>query len=116
MLKAADEAGFSSQSEKMELIKTQIGRLRILAFMEGVSFLVILFVTMPLKYLLQMPGPNYLFGMAHGLLFVLYVMAVIQVKIEHDWGLKKTSLALLASVVPFGTFWADQKLFRPVSD
>lgn len=99
----------------MELIKTQIGRLRILAFMEGVSFLLILFVTMPLKYLLHLPGPNYFFGMVHGLLFVLYVMAVVQVKIEQNWGLKKTFLALLASVIPFGTFWADHKLFKPAA-
>jgi len=104
------------KNKTMELIKTQIGRLRILAFMEGVSFLVILFVTMPLKYLLQMPGPNYFFGMAHGLLFVLYVVAVMLVKMEQDWGIKKTSLALLASVIPFGTFWADHKLFKPAAN
>jgi integral membrane protein len=51
-------------------------------------------------------------GMAHGLLFVLYVLLVIQVKIEYGWSFKKMALALLASVVPFGTFWADAKLFR----
>ncbi|MCU0354732.1 MAG: DUF3817 domain-containing protein [Cytophagales bacterium] len=96
----------------IDLLKTQIGRLRILAFVEGVSFLVILFVTMPLKYAFQMPQPNKVFGMAHGLLFVLYVFAVIQVRIEQNWSFKKTGLALLASIIPFGTFWADAKLFR----
>jgi integral membrane protein len=50
--------------------------------------------------------------MVHGLLFVLYVLAVIQVKIEQDWPVKKMGLALLASIIPFGTFWADAKLFR----
>jgi integral membrane protein len=96
----------------IELLKSQIGRLRILAFVEGVSFLVILFVTMPLKYYANMPQPNKIFGMAHGLLFILYVLAVIQSKIEYNWSFKKTILALLASIIPFGTFWADAKLFR----
>ncbi|MCU0326209.1 MAG: DUF3817 domain-containing protein [Spirosomaceae bacterium] len=95
-----------------ELLKTQLGRLRIIGFVEGVSFLVILFVTMPLKYIWNMPEPNKFFGMAHGLLFILYVLMVIQAKIEYNWGGKKTFLALLASIVPFGTFWADKKLFR----
>ncbi len=95
----------------LELIKTQIGRLRIIAFAEGVSFLLILFVTMPLKYGLAMNGPNRVIGMAHGLLFVLYVFLVIQVSIMQSWNFKKVFLALLASIIPFGTFWADKKLF-----
>lgn len=96
----------------MNLLRTQMGRLRLLAFVEGVSFLILLFVTMPLKYAFDMPGPNKVFGMVHGLLFVLYVLAVVQAKIERDWTIKKTLLALVASVIPFGTFWADVKLFR----
>lgn len=96
----------------MNLLRTQMGRLRLLAFVEGVSFLILLFVTMPLKYAFDIPGPNKVFGMVHGLLFVLYVLAVVQAKIERDWTIKKTLLALVASVIPFGTFWADVKLFR----
>ncbi|TAE39311.1 MAG: DUF3817 domain-containing protein [Runella slithyformis] len=96
----------------LDLFKTQIGRLRILAFVEGVSFLIILFVTMPLKYYFNSPQPNKVFGMAHGLLFVLYLLAVVQIKIEQNWPIKKFALALVASIVPFGTFWADAKLFK----
>ena len=98
----------------IELFKTQLGRLRILAFIEGVSFLLILFVTMPLKYGLQMGEPNKIIGMAHGVLFILYVVAVIQISMDEQWLKKKTFLALLASVIPFGTFWADKKLFRQI--
>lgn len=97
----------------MELLKTQLGRLRVLAFVEGVSFLVILFITMPLKYAFEMPGPNKVFGMAHGILFVLYVLAVIQITFVQNWKMGKTFWALLASIIPFGTFWADKKLFQP---
>jgi integral membrane protein len=96
----------------INLLKTQLGRLRVLAFVEGISFLIILFITMPLKYVWAMPEPNKVFGMAHGLLFVLYVFAVIQIKFEQHWSNRKMMFALLASIVPFGTFWADKKLFR----
>ena len=53
------------------LFTTQLGKFRILAFIEGVSFLVILFITMPLKYVLEIPLPNKIFGMLHGVLFIL---------------------------------------------
>jgi integral membrane protein len=94
------------------LLKTQLGRLRVLAFLEGVSFLVLLGVGMPLKYLMHQPEANKVIGLVHGLLFVLYVLNVIQARIEFRWSGRKTGLALLASIVPFGTFWADARLFR----
>ncbi len=95
-----------------ELIKTLLGRLRIIGFAEGLSFLVLLGIAMPLKYMLGLPETVRVVGMVHGLLFVLYVLLVVQVKIEYGWTFKKMGLALLASLVPFGTFWADVKLFR----
>lgn len=96
----------------IHLLQSQMGRLRVLAFIEGVSFLVILFVTMPLKYFYSNPMPNKIVGMAHGVLFLGYVVAVILVHMDRNWPMKKTGLALLASIIPFGTFWADVKLFR----
>ncbi len=95
-----------------QLVKTQLGRLRIIGFAEGLSFLILLGIAMPLKYFFGLPETVRVVGMAHGLLFVLYVLLVIQVKIEYGWSFRKMLLALLASVVPFGTFWADAKLFR----
>jgi len=97
----------------MDLIKTQLGRLRFLAFIEGISFLILLFITMPLKYAFYVYEPNKVFGIIHGLLFILYVFAVIQITIEQKWKMRKMFMALLASIVPFGTFWADKKLFKP---
>ena len=95
-----------------DLFKTQIGRLRILAYSEGVSFLLLLMITMPMKYIMGLRGPNMFIGLIHGLLFIAYVIAVIQIKFDQNWTYKKTFLALLAAVIPFGTFWADFKLFR----
>lgn len=95
-----------------DILSNSLGRLRVIGFIEGVSFLVILFVTMPLKYIFHMPEANKICGMAHGLLFIAYVILVIMVAIEHRWNFRKTGLALVASIIPFGTFWADAKLFR----
>jgi len=93
------------------LLTSSLGRLRIFGFVEGISFLLILFVTMPLKYFFDQPGPNKVIGMAHGLLFISYCLLVLYVGSEKGWTWKVTGLALLASIVPFGTFWADQKFF-----
>jgi integral membrane protein len=93
------------------LLKTALGRLRIVAFLEGCSFL-LLGVTMILKYKFSMPQPNYVVGLAHGILFVLYVGLVLQVSFIHKWNLLKMFWAFLASLVPFGTFYADKVLFR----
>jgi integral membrane protein len=95
-----------------QLLKTPIGRFRIIAFTEGLSFLLILFITMPLKYMLHIPEPNLVIGMVHGVLFLAYVLAVIDLKIRKDWKLGLTFKSLLASVIPFGTFYMDLKYFR----
>jgi integral membrane protein len=68
---------------------------------------------MILKYQYDMPKPNYIVGMAHGFLFISYVVLLAIVHFQYKWSWTKTILAFLASLVPFGTFWADQKLFKP---
>jgi integral membrane protein len=94
-----------------ELLKTALGRLRIVAFLEGCSYL-LLGITMILKYKFSMPQPNYVVGLAHGVLFVLYVILLLQVAFSHRWILLKLFFGFVASLVPFGTFYADKKLFR----
>lgn len=93
------------------LLKTSLGRLRIVAIIEGVSYL-LLAVTMILKYRYDMPYPNLVVGMIHGVFFILYVLMVLQVGYLRKWTLKKIFLALVASIIPFGTFYAEKKLFR----
>jgi integral membrane protein len=93
------------------LSQTWLGKLRIVAFMEGCSYL-LFGITMPLKYIYQIKGPNKIIGMAHGVLFVLYILLVIKVALQDKWPAIKTFWAFLASIIPFGTFYADKKLFR----
>jgi integral membrane protein len=79
-------------------------RFKLLAHAEGISFLVILFITMPLKYMLEMGMPNKVIGMLHGVLFIGYILAIAFMKFKYKWKATKTGLAILSSVVPFGTF------------
>jgi integral membrane protein len=69
---------------------------------------------MILKYKYAMPQPNYIVGLAHGLLFVLYVVLLIQVSFLHKWSIVKMFWAFMASLIPLGTFYADKVLFREV--
>ncbi len=91
---------------------SQLSILRLLAYLEGISFLLLLGVGMPLKYLYGMPKPNLIMGMSHGVLFMGYCTWVYIVKSEQKWKFSKTFWAVLAAFLPFGTFVADAKLFR----
>ncbi|WP_459211895.1 DUF3817 domain-containing protein [Aquimarina rhabdastrellae] len=85
---------------------------RLISILEGISYLLILFVTMPLKYIFESPGPNQIIGMAHGLLFLLYIVMAVMVKMEKNWTPKTLFIVLLCSIIPFGTFWMDKKYLR----
>ncbi|MEO5911884.1 MAG: DUF3817 domain-containing protein [Pelobium sp.] len=94
----------------LKLKNNPLGRLRIIAFLEGCSFL-LLGLTMILKYRFLMPQPNYVVGMAHGLLFITYILLVTQVAYLKKWNLVTIFWAFLASLLPCGTFYADYKIF-----
>ncbi|WP_020599464.1 DUF3817 domain-containing protein [Spirosoma panaciterrae] len=87
-------------------------RLRVVSFAEGISYLLLLFIAVPLKRIGGHPEAVQILGPIHGLLFVWYVLVVIQAKTEYGWSVGKTGLALLASILPGGTFYADHKVFR----
>jgi integral membrane protein len=86
--------------------------LRITAFLEGVSFLGLLFIAVPLKYFMDMPTAVKIPGMAHGVLFMAYVLLAIIVGINKKWSFKTFAIVLIASVLPGGTFYADKKVFK----
>ena len=93
--------------------KTEIGRFRTVAICEGTSFLVLLFIAMPLKYLADMPMAVEIVGWIHGGLFVLYMFTGLETKMALNWSFKKTAIAVIASIIPFGPFVLDKKLLQP---
>lgn len=90
-------------------------QLRWVALVEGLSFLLLLFVAMPLKYLAGQPQAVKVVGMAHGLLFVAFLAALARAHWARGWGLGRSALALLTSLVPFGTFALDVSLRRELA-
>jgi len=96
----------------MTFLATTIGRLRAIGLLEGISFLLLLGVAMPLKYLAGRPEAVRVVGMAHGLLFLLYVAATIQAAMEYRWTWRRTALIAAASLLPFGPFYVDSKYLR----
>ena len=96
----------------LPMFKSNLSILRLLAWLEGFSFLLLLGLGMPLKYYYQMPQPNMVIGMIHGLLFIAYCVYVMIVRPEQQWNRTTTVLALLASLLPFGTFVADARYFK----
>lgn len=88
---------------------TNVGRFRLVSLLEGLSFLLLLFVAMPLKYGFGMPEAVSLVGRAHGLLFVVFVAALIAATREAGWGLGKAALFFVLSTVPFGFLLIDRQ-------
>ena len=92
--------------------KSTLHRFRLIAVLEGISYLVLLLIAMPLKYLAGMPLMVKYVGWAHGVLFVLYGLALLQVWITYRWSFLRTVWAFILSFIPLGTFWLDRQLRR----
>lgn len=89
-----------------------IKQFKTIAILEGLSFLVLLGIAMPIKYVLGKPEATQIIGMAHGVLFIAYVLMVVPIRKQLNWNFKTTALALTASVLPFGPFVVDRKLLK----
>jgi integral membrane protein len=87
-----------------------IGRLRWVGLLEGCSFLALLGVAMPLKYLADQPMAVTVVGAIHGALFLAYGLALVDAWLSHNWRLATVAGFFAASVLPFGPFVADRRL------
>ena len=94
---------------------TTVRNLRYLAILEGSSLLLILLVTMPLKYLAEMPTPNKVVGMTHGLLTMLYVVYLLWAWSARRWNAKVLLWGLAASLLPFVFIYVERTIFAPLS-
>ncbi|GEM_PF-172500 len=98
-----------------KLFTTSIGRLRLLAILEGISLLVLVFIAVPLKHFWDVPSLSKSLGPIHGALFLLFVFNALRVGVEQQWKFKETTWkVLIACFIPFGTFYIDYKILRNI--
>ena len=90
--------------------RNPIPPLRTLAIVEAVSFLVLLLVAMPLKYLAGLPGAVKVVGWLHGLLFIAFCAALIHATVAARWPLARAALVFVAALLPFGPFLLDRRM------
>ena len=95
---------------------TPLGRVRILGLIEGWSFVVLLFIAMPLKYFADQPMAVRIVGMAHGVLFLALCAAALQAQVEDEkWPLKRTAAVILGALLPFGPFVVEKRILAPAA-
>ena len=87
-----------------------IKTLRWVGFLEGISFLLLLFIAMPMKYMFDNPILVKYVGMGHGVLFIAFLVVLFVVCEKQKWSLEMFILGLIASILPFGPFVFDAKL------
>jgi integral membrane protein len=85
---------------------------RIISFLEGISYLLLLFVAVPIKHFQGDVSYVKMLGMPHGILFMGYIVLAIVIQKQMKWNLKTVGIVVLASVIPFGTFYVDKKYMQ----
>lgn len=87
-----------------------IERFRHIGNIEGYSFLILLFIAMPLKYFFDYPVATKIAGMVHGILFILFCMQLLKASEDANWSMKENAIYFVASLIPFGTFYTNNLL------
>tara|TARA_B000000475_G_C15981193_1_gene441082 strand:+ start:251 stop:523 length:273 start_codon:yes stop_codon:yes gene_type:complete len=85
---------------------------RLTALLEGISYILLLFIAVPIKYLWDDPTYVKFLGMPHGILFIGYIIFSILGKIKYKWSSLQFFIVAVASLIPFGTFYIDRKYLK----
>lgn len=94
------------------MFKTALNRFRIISYMEGLSYLVLLFIAMPIKYLGENPIPVKIVGMTHGILFILFMIFLFEAMKKQSWEKAYGIRLFIYSIIPFGSFAIEKSLKR----
>lgn len=90
--------------------QNSVNKFSLINTVEGWSYLVLLFIAMPMKYILEMPLAVKIAGMAHGILFILFCILLVKTWNETKWSFKESTIFFIASLIPFGTFFTKKKI------
>ena len=94
------------------MLSTELGRLRVVALSEGVSYILLLGVAMPLKYIWGEPTAVSVVGMIHGLLSMVLVLCLLLAHLEYRWSVLFSTKVFVSSLIPLGAFWMDRELAK----
>ena len=97
-------------------MKNPVSLLRLVSLAEGVSYVVLLGIAMPLKYGANMPGAVKIVGAIHGALFVVFCVALLRAMLGARWPISRAALVFVASLVPLAAFWMDRRIREWQSD
>jgi integral membrane protein len=91
---------------------TTFSRFRLISFIEGISFLILVFIAMPLKYLAGIPLAVKIAGMTHGILFILFIIALIMAYKKYSWNNSLTFKLFVYSIIPFGFILIEKTIMK----
>ena len=95
---------------KKNNVKNSVNQFRKIGIIEGYSYLILLFIAMPLKYFMNYPIAVKVVGMAHGILFIIFCIFLAIAWQKARWSLKESVFFFVAALIPFGTFYTDKKI------
>ena len=101
---------------EINLLDSSIKKFRVVSFIEGLSYLTLLFVAMPIKYFGGNPIPVKIVGMTHGLFFLLFIYFLYAAATEYKWSKKFSLFAFVSSLTPFGMVFLDKYLKKKKLD
>jgi integral membrane protein len=90
-------------------LEKTIKTFKIISTLEAISFLLLLGIAMPLKYIWNLPQMVQTVGMAHGVLFLLYIAGAVFISQKLNWSIKQLAIAIFCSILPFGPFYVERK-------
>jgi integral membrane protein len=91
-------------------MKNSVKNFGLINTIEGYSYLLLLFVAMPMKYLMEIPIATKIVGSVHGILFILFIFLLIAAWQEAKWSIKESIIFFIASLIPFGTFFTKKTI------
>ena len=94
---------------------SELQKFRLINKIEGISFIILLFIAMPLKYSFGYPIATKVVGMLHGLLVFAFIYQIIEAKKEDGFMLKETAFYSILSLIPFGSFYTDKLLAKKMT-
>ena len=92
------------------MIKNSVKKFGYINSIEGYSYLLLLFVAMPMKYIFGFPMAVKIVGMAHGILFIIFCMLLVKAWQDAKWSFNETLVFFIASLLPFGTFFTKNRI------